>query len=291
MKDLISVCIPTYNGERFLQEALDSVRAQSYSNIEVIISDDNSHDKTFEICENFKKEVDFPVYIYTHQPSGIGANWNHCIEKANGEYIKFLFQDDILEPDCLTLQHYYVKKYHLLSVFSKRKIIDAKGQIVTQGWWYDLCSDLQELYLNLQFDDFYILDKSDLKRINPPHLTANIFGEPISFLYRKTIFEKVGLFNNRYKQILDVEHSYRILKKYPIGIIAMPLFSFRLHDQQQSVINNSKGVQLPEFKEFEFYLMRNFQFNSKMIQYFLLKYFIIFNVPFRGYLKIRNLFK
>lgn len=98
---LISICIPTFNGEKYLQEALDSVKSQTYQNIEVIISDDNSNDITLQICQNFKEKVSFPVYIYEHDPSGIG---NNCIFYAYGEYIKFLFQDDILETNCLEIQ-------------------------------------------------------------------------------------------------------------------------------------------------------------------------------------------
>ena len=85
--DLISICIPTYNGENYILEALNSIKNQSYKNIEVIISDDNSNDKTLQICEKFKSEVDFPVYIYNHLPNGIGSNWNNCILKSKGDYI------------------------------------------------------------------------------------------------------------------------------------------------------------------------------------------------------------
>ena len=89
-KGLVSVCIPTYNGAPFLQEALDSVSQQTYRNIEVIISDDASNDKTLEIIQDFKAKASFPVSIYHHEPKGIGANWNNCIRKANGKFIKFL---------------------------------------------------------------------------------------------------------------------------------------------------------------------------------------------------------
>ncbi|MCG2794067.1 MAG: glycosyltransferase [Weeksellaceae bacterium] len=66
---LISVCIPTYNGAKYLQVVLDSVKAQTYKNIEVIISDDDSQDQTLDIYREFQSEVDFPVYIYYHDPN------------------------------------------------------------------------------------------------------------------------------------------------------------------------------------------------------------------------------
>ena len=98
---LVSICIPTYNGEAYLQEALDSIQNQDYQNLEVVISDDNSSDNTVSIIQKFKNEVDFSVTIISHTPKGIGANWNNCIKHAAGTYIKFLFQDENAMPDSI----------------------------------------------------------------------------------------------------------------------------------------------------------------------------------------------
>ena len=99
---LVSICLPTYNGETFLNEALDSIKSQTYPNLEVIVSDDASSDGTLRIIEEFKATVAFPVQVFNHEPQGIGANWNHCMKHAKGIYIKFLFQDDVLYPECVT---------------------------------------------------------------------------------------------------------------------------------------------------------------------------------------------
>ncbi|WP_313373390.1 glycosyltransferase [Chishuiella sp.] len=254
---LISVCIPTYNGEKFLQEALDSVKHQTYKNIEVIISDDLSKDNTLEIAEKFKNEVEFPVYIYSHQPNGIGANWNNCIQKSNGKYIQFLFQDDILESNSLEVKLNFIKKYNLKAVCSKRLIINDRNEIVTTGVWYRYCYDLQKLYLNLEFNNFYLFTKKDLNRITFKDVFANIFGEPIAFLFDKTLFEEIAFFNTSYKQILDIEYAYRILKKYPIGLIEEPLFKFRLHEAQASSVNSTLNNH-DEYKYLKKYIIKNF---------------------------------
>lgn len=270
MKDLVSICIPTYNGEKYLQEALDSVKNQTYKNIEVIISDDESQDKTIEICNNFKREVNFPVHIYTHTPTGIGANWNHCIEKANGNYIQLLFQDDILESNCLEIKLQYIEKYNLKAVCSKRSIIDENNQAVTTGYWYSVCHDLQKLYLHLSFKDFYFLTKKDLKKLLFKDVTTNIFGEPIAFLFEASLFKELGMFNTVSKQILDVEFGYKILTKYPIGLIEQSLFKFRLHSNQASISNlKSKNISseyyfLKRFLIKEFYHYFSFSFKRKI---------------------------
>lgn len=275
-KGLVSICIPTYNGEKYLQEALDSVKVQTYKNIEVIISDDNSKDKTLEIGERFKNEVDFPVYLYNHAPAGIGANWNHCIEKAHGEYIQFLFQDDVLYSNCISEKLKYLQNYKLQAVCCKRDIIDEKGLPLTLGKWYEECHDLQKIYLNLDIDDFYILKKNDLKNLIYKNATANIFGEPISFMFDRTLFKKLGYFSTTSKQILDIEFGYRILKKYPVGLIAEPLFKFRLHSDQATASNRHLGSTIKkEYDDLKAYLFKNFFFclsSDFRKQYFKEKY-------------------
>ena len=101
MIPLVSICIPTYNGAKFIKEAMDSAIAQTYANLEIIVSDDASKDGTLSIIESYKNKTLIPIHIYNHNPEGIGANWNHSVSKAQGDYIKFLFQDDILEPTCI----------------------------------------------------------------------------------------------------------------------------------------------------------------------------------------------
>jgi glycosyltransferase involved in cell wall biosynthesis len=81
---LVSVCIPTYNGEEFIEEALYSVSNQTYPNLEVIISDDNSLDKTIEIAQLFREKLTINFSIIKHEQFGLSQNWNFCISQAKG---------------------------------------------------------------------------------------------------------------------------------------------------------------------------------------------------------------
>ena len=72
---------------------MNSAISQTYPNLEIIVSDDASIDSTLEIVTSYRDKTEIPIHIYNHQPSSIGANWNNCIKKANGVYMKFLFQD------------------------------------------------------------------------------------------------------------------------------------------------------------------------------------------------------
>lgn len=244
MKDkqpLISICIPTYNGEEYLQDALESVKSQTYKNIEVIISDDNSTDNTLHICEKFKREVDFPVFIFHHKPSGIGANWNHCIDNANGAYIKFLFQDDLLEDDCVEQMLKYILERDLDIVICKRHIITGSMGLSDAEEWINKYGDLQK-GISLEFDDFYLFKKDDLYRLGTKNeLSYNFIGEPVTALFKTELFHKIGRYSSRLKQVLDLEYYLKILLHTNIGIINKKLISFRVHENQASTINaNSK---------------------------------------------------
>lgn len=239
---LVSICIPTYNGEKYLQETLDSVRHQTYKNIEVIVSDDQSKDATVAICNQFRSEVDFPVHIHSHFPSGIGANWNHAIGKAKGDYIKILFQDDVMEAGCIEEMLKYLTDYKLDIVVCKRHIIDADSHKVTQGEWYENFHDLQEK-AGIEVNGFFILSRKNLKDFNFNRYSVdNIIGEPCVSLFTRDLINRIGPFNIQLKQILDYEYWLRVLIKYDIGIIGKKLIRFRYHAEQTSNINSTQNV-------------------------------------------------
>lgn len=234
---LISICIPTYNGAAYLQEALDSVLAQTYKNIEVIVSDDASQDPTLQLVEQFKEKVDFPVRICKHTPAGIGANWNHCVQKAKGKYIKFLFQDDVLKPTCiekmvaLALQH---KNVGL--VYCKREIIAQEDNKFTKNW-INKFKNLHTHWEALKVNTGVLSGKDYLKDVKLLDAPQNKIGEPPAVLLHKNVFKKVGYFNTQLKQALDIEYWYRLLPYFDIAFIDEPLVKFRLHSQQASQVN------------------------------------------------------
>jgi hypothetical protein len=98
---LVSVGMPVYKGERYLRGALRSLLAQDYSNFELIISDNNSHDGTENICREF--EASDPRIRYIRQPENRGSPWNlkFVLEQARGDYFMWAAHDDLWEPSYL----------------------------------------------------------------------------------------------------------------------------------------------------------------------------------------------
>jgi len=97
----ISIGVPVYNGEKFLAEALASIVDQTFDDMEIVISDNASSDRTAEICHGFMAR-DARIRYYRN-PSNLGsaANWNRVLELARGEYFKWAADDDVLLPTYL----------------------------------------------------------------------------------------------------------------------------------------------------------------------------------------------
>ena len=238
-RKLVSICIPTYNGEKFIIEALDSAIHQSYLNLEIIISDDSSNDRTCELIKKYKTLTKIPIKLFNHQPSGIGANWNNCIKKSKGEYIKFLFQDDVLFPTCIEDMMVVMKKdIGIGLVASKREIIKPQNINQFQSEWIDSYSDLQRDW-NFGKEGIVYLNKEFLKDTRVLKSRENKIGEPSAILFKKSIIKKVALFREDLIQDLDYEFYNRVLKNYRIALLKKKLVGFRLHTGQATYINKN----------------------------------------------------
>lgn len=95
-KDLVSIIVPVYNKEKYLEKCLDSLKNQTYTNIEVLIVDDGSSDNSKEIC-NIYIESDKRFNYFYHKNSGVSFARNVGIDNSNGNWIMFVDPDDYVE--------------------------------------------------------------------------------------------------------------------------------------------------------------------------------------------------
>lgn len=109
---LVSVNVITYNSSKYIIETLESVKAQTYPNIELVISDDKSTDNTVELCKKWisKNKNRFASYkiLVPEQNTGQSGNYNRAFRAATGEWIKEIDGDDLLLPDCISDLMYFV---------------------------------------------------------------------------------------------------------------------------------------------------------------------------------------
>ncbi|MGI0496809.1 glycosyltransferase family 2 protein [Limnospira platensis] len=240
---LVSVCIPTYNGERFVAEAIASVLSQTYSRIELIISDDDSTDETVAIAHFFQQNSSQEIRVITNQNQrGIAGNCNHCITEAKGKYIKFLFQDDLLAPQCVEKMVDLAEKYpDIALVFSRREMFFDPGSET-------------DPYLMIVYQDFQNLPAgwSQLKPVqwgrdllSDPRLLEhpiNKIGEPTTVLLRGEVCDRLGGFDPHLNQLVDLDLWWRIMAAYQVGFIDETLSYFRLHQHQKTYQNIQEGT-------------------------------------------------
>lgn len=97
----VSILVPVYNRENFLAECVQSALAQTFSDLEVIVVDNASVDGTWGVCQSLAA-TDSRVHIFRNDTNvGPVRNWLRCVEEASGDYVKFLFSDDLMFPEFL----------------------------------------------------------------------------------------------------------------------------------------------------------------------------------------------
>lgn len=139
---LFSVLIANYNNGCYLQEAIDSVMAQSYTNWEIIIVDDKSTDNSFEIYSKYKDNPRFHIF-YNDENNGVGFTKRRCVEEANGEICGFLDPDDTFNGvdvfDVMVQEH--LDNPDASMVYSNMYKTDSGLNVLSEWYGKDIAKD------------------------------------------------------------------------------------------------------------------------------------------------------
>lgn len=111
MSELISVIVPVYNVEQYLDRCVQSICKQSYKSLEIILIDDGSTDQSGKICEKYS-EIDSRIKVIHKKNGGLSDARNHGIEAATGQYIGFIDSDDYIEPDMYERLYKNMQAFH-----------------------------------------------------------------------------------------------------------------------------------------------------------------------------------
>ena len=198
---LVSVIIPVYNGGRHLRAAVESVFAQTYRPIEVIIVDDGSTDDSGAIAESF------PEVRYIHQANqGVAVARNNGIEAARGDFFAFLDQDDLWTPEKLKLQIDYLLTNP-----------DLGYTLTQQQFFLDPGATLPSWFRKELFSTVH---------------TGLVLG---TLVVRRTAFEKIGSFATAYSAASDGDWFFRAkASEIPMGVVPELLLLKRLHSDNDS---------------------------------------------------------
>lgn len=211
LNPLVSIVIPVFNGEKFLKEAIDSVLLQDYPNIELIVLDDGSTDKTSSIMHNYPESA---FYRATHSNMGQAATLNRGWHMAKGKVLSYLSADDVLLPN---------------AVSTAIEALDKSPDIVMVYGDYELIDINSKKIRDVVTADFDYKD-----------LLENIVVQPGPgpFFYKKAL-NQVGGWNTFLRQIPDYEFWLRLALTGDFTRIPKKLARFRVHDDSQSFNSTS----------------------------------------------------
>ena len=214
----VSVVIPTYNGVDFVETTLESVLNQTFSDFEIVVSDDASTDGTVEVVGRINDPRVSILKDRSHV--GPGGNWNRALAQARGEYVKVLAQDDLLYQDNLQVAVDVLDSDPALSfVAMRRDIIGAKGTVVLRDRGLSgLCG---------------LIDPVDGYRATV-RSGANPFGEGEAVLFRRTASEQAGGFDESLPYAIDIDYWLRLLSWGPAFGLCSTHAAFRVTAQSWS---------------------------------------------------------
>ena len=130
VKDRVSVITPVYNVERYIEATLESVFAQTYKDIEIVLVDDCSKDRSAELIAKYKKNHSEIVYFLQPKNMGAGAARNKALELASGQYVAFLDSDDLWMPEKTKKQIALMKRKESPFSYTAIEMIDQKGKTI-----------------------------------------------------------------------------------------------------------------------------------------------------------------
>lgn len=231
---LVSILIPTYNREALIGEAIESALNQTYQNIELIIVDNASTDKTIQVIESYQKK-DQRIKLFQNEKNlGPVLNWERCLENALGEYSKILWSDDLIAPEflesCLSL--FNIEK-NLAFVFTKVRIgSNPLDKNIAECYDY---FGKTGIFNASKFVDGIIANKA-----LPVSPGCAIFRTEIlkkSFIKTNELFDNKYLQNGAGPDLLMFLMASRIGDK--IGYVNEALSFFRSHPSSISILEES----------------------------------------------------
>lgn len=225
----LSVLIPTYNGEDYLPSTLDSIVAQSDSNIECIVVDDGSTDSTLAILNSYADKISIRILEQPRSGNWV-ANTNYALSMANAEYACFLHQDDTWLANRLEIMKNLIERYPEVNLFlHPSKFIDHQGN--TLGLW------------QCPLPTYPLITNSNLiiKRL----LVQNFISIPAPIFKRKTALNVGGL-DEQLWYTSDWDFWLKIAACGETLYYPKPLSAFRVHPNSQTV---TRSTSIQEFQQ------------------------------------------
>lgn len=220
----VSVLVPVYTGEAFLVECLDSILAQDFQDMEILIADDVSTDGSAAIIERYATSDSRIRWWKNERNLGLAANFNRCLREAKGEYIKYVLQDDkLLSPSAVG------RMVDMLDQHPEASLVGSASHIL----------DEQSRVTELR--DYFKPGIADGRQTIMRCLEEfNLIGEPSVVMFRRA--QAARGFETHLPQLLDLDMWFHLLEQGHFAYLAEPLCAFRHHAGQQTKVNRRNGT-------------------------------------------------
>lgn len=217
----LSIIIPTYNSAHFLPETLESILNQDYEDYELIVVDDGSTDNTRELIQSYGVRI---TYLHQENSGGCSMPRNVGIRYASGEYIAIFDADDIMKPGKIMLQSDFLNNNpHVGFVFTD--FCDFRGAEILRNH-ISTCPIFNQLRKKKVRKNEYIINSTDAYETL---LMENFIGAS-SMMFRKSVYEEIGPFDEHLESSEDIDFTLRVARKYDFGFIDRLGHLRRLHD-------------------------------------------------------------
>lgn len=223
-----SIIMPTYNCEKYVLEAVKSVLSQTYTDFELIIVDDGSEDRTYNVCLKLVDE-DPRIALYTVEHGGVSAARNFGLSKAHGEYVLFIDGDDMWKPELLS------------SVLDS---IDESDDLLIFGMqrdWY-LSDDI------FQYSEIDLGDSGEIEKLQKDIATNHLFStynmaSPCNKVYKAEIIKKNRVhFSEKCVYLEDLKFNFDYLQNTLNAIVLQKdLYQYRLFLDKKQILKRRFG--------------------------------------------------
>lgn len=176
----VSVIVPVYNGEKHLRQCVESIIAQDYKNLEILLINDGSTDGSALLCEQLRKQDSRVRVVHKRKNEGLGAARNTSLEVATGEYIVFVDADDWIDPN-------HVSDLH--------ELLTRTGSDIAISNFTQYYEETGQFNLHIAADDYYEAVYSPEEwfafQYGVGHNISLCFTVPWSKMYKKSLFEYI----------------------------------------------------------------------------------------------------
>ena len=167
--ELISIIVPVYNVEQYLEKCVDSIVNQTYKNLEIILVDDGATDSSGKLCDKLAK-IDNRIKVYHKENGGLSDARNYGVERATGDYIGFVDSDDYIDAEMYEKLYEAIKKENVDVAECNLKIIyPDREELFTEQNYYNVCTKQEYLEEYLKIEKIFgsacvRLIKSDISK-------------------------------------------------------------------------------------------------------------------------------